>query len=155
MSWLANIGQSSDPKDNTALGYARRAAQIGEMFARMLKQAALEAERAEAREKAAEARLADAQKLLWMWVLDGHPSGEVKPANIVRYEDDGVMRASSPAMDYEPYAEGFRDGSIHFRACIEELAEILGEDIEPEKIQLERFKRDQERAQNQTAIESR
>lgn len=65
-AFAAPVGQSSDPQENTASGYARRAAAAARGLAQMLDRATVEARRGEIRAHDAEARLEDVQRLFWL-----------------------------------------------------------------------------------------
>jgi hypothetical protein len=123
---MQHLGQSSDPKENTGVGYLRRLHKIAEGVATMLVGALRQVERETARMEAAEARLADANKLLWMWVAGEFPEG-MYSAIMIDTDDEDTARVVADYM--------LRAGQNTVRKRIVELATILGEDVSPENVQ--------------------
>jgi hypothetical protein len=124
---MQHLGQSSDPKENTGVGYLRRLHKIAEGVATMLVGALRQVERETARMEAAEARLADANKLLWHWVAGEWPSGLLYGAQMIDTDDEDVARVAASLME--------RGGRACANQRIHELATILGEDVSPENVQ--------------------
>lgn len=126
-------GAENNPRDR-----AKLVAEAARAVAAAAGELAVEVEKQQRREADAYDRIADVQKLLWNWVLREHPSGPIRP----RYADDSVE-----GQGWDLGAEAAE------RRAIEELATILGEDVSPENVLLEMFKRRQELAQQQQKLQ--
>jgi hypothetical protein len=130
-SLLPRTGDENNVRDRAAV--LEDAIREIHVAARELK---AEAARVYDREQQANARLADVQKLLWMWVAGDYPSG--------------VGNVDVPnGQDADLYLAIARDGArAAIKQRIHELATILGEDLDPAEVQYQlRKRRDAERLQ--------